>query len=157
MTRRRTAALGAAGAIAAGGAGLAVAGPAATAPGGGAGPAAGTAPAVPATAPVRRTTLVETRNVDGVLGHGGARAVGGGASGTITGLPALGSVLTRGETVYRVDDDPIPLLYGKLPPYRTLSAGTEGRDVLQFERNLRASATPASRSTTPTATPPPRR
>ncbi|WP_231332324.1 peptidoglycan-binding protein [Actinomadura graeca] len=133
MTRTRTAVLGAAGAVAVGAAGLATAGL-----GGGGDPSArhGTPP--PATAPVERTTLVETQQVDGTLGYGGEHTVSGAGRGTLTWLAAPGSVIARGRPVYRIDDAPVPLLYGRLPLYRTLRAGMKGADVLQFERNLRA-------------------
>jgi peptidoglycan hydrolase-like protein with peptidoglycan-binding domain len=53
-------------------------------------------------------------------------------------VAAPGTEVTRGRSAYRVDDDPVPLLYGSLPLYRTLSVGTKGADVRQLERNLRA-------------------
>jgi peptidoglycan hydrolase-like protein with peptidoglycan-binding domain len=40
--------------------------------------------------------------------------------------------------VYRVNDKPVPLLYGILPPYRALRSGVSGTDVKQFEENLAA-------------------
>lgn len=133
MARTRTIALSAAGVVAVGGAGLATAGL-----GGGDGPAAARGSLPPATAPVERTTLVETKDVDGTLGYGAARTVSAAGGGVLTWLPGTGSVVSRGRPVYRVDDRPVPLLYGRLPIYRTLSTGTEGADVLQLERNLRA-------------------
>jgi peptidoglycan hydrolase-like protein with peptidoglycan-binding domain len=133
VARTRTIALGAAGVVVVGGAGLATAGL-----GGGEGPAAVRGALPPATAPVERTTLVETEEVDGTLGYGDARTVSASGGGVVTWLPGSGSVISRGRPVYRVDDRPVPLLYGRLPIYRTLSTGTKGADVLQFERNLRA-------------------
>ncbi|TDC56051.1 efflux RND transporter periplasmic adaptor subunit [Actinomadura sp. KC345] len=133
MPRTRTAVLGAAGVVVVGGAGLATAGL-----GGGDGGPAAAHGSPPATAPIERTTLVETQDVDGTLGYGGARTVVGTGRGTLTWLPGAGSVISRGRPVYRVDDKPVPLLYGGLPLYRTLSAGKEGADVEQLERNLRA-------------------
>jgi peptidoglycan hydrolase-like protein with peptidoglycan-binding domain len=56
----------------------------------------------------------------------------------VTWLPAVGDVLERGDTVYRVDQRRIPLLYGTIPLYRTLSTGSQGADVRQLERNLGA-------------------
>ncbi|TDC95322.1 peptidoglycan-binding protein [Actinomadura sp. 7K507] len=133
MPRTRTAVLGAAGVV------VVVAGLATAGLGGGAGgPAAAPSSLRPATAPIERTTLVETRDVDGTLGYGGTRTVAGTGHGTLTWLPGAGSVISRGRPVYRVDDEPVPLLYGRLPLYRTLSAGKEGPDVEQLERNLRA-------------------
>jgi peptidoglycan hydrolase-like protein with peptidoglycan-binding domain len=92
----------------------------------------------PATAPVSRQTLVDTHSESGSLGYGSATKVPGRLSGTLTWLPATGTVVKRGQPLYRVDNEPVPLLYGTLPAYRTLSPGTEGADVEQFERNLRA-------------------
>jgi hypothetical protein len=106
----------------------------------------------PATAQVTRTTLTETEQVSGSLGYGdpvslAARAgIGGGANGqsgqggggTITWLPAEGSTVKRGKPAYRVDNLPVPLLYGNLPLYRVLKSGVSGPDVKQFEQNLAA-------------------
>ncbi|WP_207944545.1 peptidoglycan-binding protein [Actinomadura rubrisoli] len=125
--------LGAAGVVVAGGAGLATAGL-----GGDGGPAAARSGLPPATAPIEKTTLVETQQVDGTLGYGTARTAAGAGRGTLTWLAGAGSVISRGRPVYRVDNKPVPLLYGSLPLYRTLSTGTKGPDVYQFERNLQA-------------------
>jgi peptidoglycan hydrolase-like protein with peptidoglycan-binding domain len=133
VNRRRTVVLGAAGVAVAGGAGLAAAGL-----GGGDGPAGAHSDLPPATAAVERTTLVETQKVDGTLGYGSSRPVSGAGRGTLTWIAGEGSVVARGRPVYRVDNEPVPLLYGRLPLYRTLSEGTKGADVLQFERNLAA-------------------
>ncbi|WP_433469258.1 efflux RND transporter periplasmic adaptor subunit [Spirillospora sp. CA-128828] len=124
---------GAAGVIVAGGAGLATAGL-----GGGGDPAAAHSSLPPATAAIERTTLVETQDVDGTLGYGNTHTIAGAGNGTLTWLAGPGSVIPRGRSVYRVDNKPVPLLYGRLPLYRALSEGTEGADVLQLERNLRA-------------------
>ncbi len=92
----------------------------------------------PATAKVVMTTLTSTERVSGTLGHGTAVAVPPGASGTVTWLPAPGAVVGRGQPVYRVDDRPVPLLFGATPAYRTLSSGVTGADVQQLEENLEA-------------------
>jgi hypothetical protein len=49
-------------------------------------------------------------------------------------------VVRRGESLYRLDDEPAAwLLYGSLPAWRDFSSGmTDGEDVRQLERNLRA-------------------
>jgi len=134
LNRTRAAVMGVGGVVLVGGFGLAAAGL------GGEGP---TSPAhsslPPATAPIERTDLIETQQADGTLGFGSTRtATGGGGSGTLTWVAAAGTEVTRGRSAYRVDDKPVPLLYGTLPLYRTLAAGTKGSDVRQFERNLRA-------------------
>jgi hypothetical protein len=97
-------------------------------------PAAETRP----TTPITKQDLTETTEVDGTLGYGDAEKLGTALQGTVTWLPAVGSVLTRGETLVKVDQQPVTLLYGAVPMYRTLSSGTEGTDVQQLEQNLRA-------------------
>lgn len=92
----------------------------------------------PKTAEVTRQTLVDTDEVDGTLGYGDATTVSGSGGGTVTWLAAAGATVKRGQPLYKVDDDPVVLLYGKLPLYRPLSTGVEGRDVKQFEANLAA-------------------
>ena len=60
-------------------------------------------------------------------------------SGTLTATAAAGSVVKRGGALYRLDGDPIVLMYGATPAYRTLEAGvSDGRDVRQLEQNLAA-------------------
>ena len=132
LRRGRTAGLVALGVVALGGAGLAAAGM-----GGGDGTAAARSTLPPATAVVEKTTLTATEKVDGTLGYGDTRTVTGGGRGTVTWLAAEGSTVRRGDPVFRVDTHPVPLLYGALPLYRTLRAGTTGADVRQLERNLR--------------------
>ncbi|WP_344949031.1 peptidoglycan-binding protein [Sphaerisporangium flaviroseum] len=90
----------------------------------------------PATAKVARTTLTETKTVDGTLGYGETTTVTGRSQGTITWLPSPGSTIKRGRAVYSVDADRVPLLYGTTPLYRTLQDGMEGQDVKLLERNL---------------------
>jgi peptidoglycan hydrolase-like protein with peptidoglycan-binding domain len=112
------------------------------------------------TAEVEETTLTRTETVDGTLGYGApstVQAAGGGGGqpaqdggksgsgdgqesggGTLTWLPGEGDVITRGETVYSVDEDKVPLLYGSIPLYRTLDVGAEGKDVQLLETNLAA-------------------
>jgi peptidoglycan hydrolase-like protein with peptidoglycan-binding domain len=92
----------------------------------------------PKTSAVTRQTLVDTQSESGELGYGDEATVTGKLPGTVTALPASGSTLNRGDALYWVDDTKVVLLYGTLPAYRTLSTGTEGSDVKQFEQNLRA-------------------
>jgi peptidoglycan hydrolase-like protein with peptidoglycan-binding domain len=90
----------------------------------------------PSTATVTRTTLTETEDVTGTLSYGESRTVGARGGGTLTWLPADGSIVERGKAVYRADDAPVVLLYGGLPLYRVLRSGVEGEDVELVERNL---------------------
>ncbi|NRQ40607.1 peptidoglycan-binding protein, partial [Nonomuraea sp. NN258] len=87
-------------------------------------------------AQVTRTTLTQTKTVDGTLGYGDPVTVAAKAQGTITWLPGEGETITRGQAVYSLDADRRPLLYGTMPLYRTLSDGAEGKDVELLERNL---------------------
>jgi peptidoglycan hydrolase-like protein with peptidoglycan-binding domain len=92
----------------------------------------------PGTAKVIATTLTSTERVAGTLGYGTASPVMRSAPGTVTWLPAAGQVVTRGKTVYSIDDKPVPAIYGSVPPYRTLRSGVSGNDVKQLEENLKA-------------------
>jgi peptidoglycan hydrolase-like protein with peptidoglycan-binding domain len=87
---------------------------------------------------VSRRTLSESSTVDGTLGYGGALQLYDRLAGTFTWLPAVGAVIGRGATLYRVDDLPVVLMYGSLPAYRALQAGvSDGPDVAELNRNLR--------------------
>jgi hypothetical protein len=58
------------------------------------------------------------------------------ASGVYTQLPSAGDEIGCGESLYRVDNDPIPLLCGGTPLYRRLDEGASGPDVRELNRNL---------------------
>jgi peptidoglycan hydrolase-like protein with peptidoglycan-binding domain len=89
------------------------------------------------TATVERRDLVESTSVDGQLGYGPSRPLRG-AGGTITALPALGSVLDQGATLWEVDGHAGPALFlGDKPLWRTLRRGVDdGTDVQLLEENL---------------------
>jgi peptidoglycan hydrolase-like protein with peptidoglycan-binding domain len=96
---------------------------------------AGTGPAV-STAPVTRTTLTRTQQVNGTLDYGAPVTVNGRGGGVITWLPAPGAVIRRGQPVYKANNRPVPLFYGRLPLYRQLNTGDTGDDVKEIEQNL---------------------
>lgn len=97
---------------------------------------AGATTETPATAEVVQQTLTETVTVSGDLGFGDVIGLDCLLNGTFTALPKVGDVIERGGQLYAVDDKPVTLLYGSLPAYRSLTPGTEGADVEQFEENL---------------------
>jgi peptidoglycan hydrolase-like protein with peptidoglycan-binding domain len=101
-------------------------------------PAQATAALPPANAQVTRQTLRETEDADGTLGYGPATTAVNRQPGTITWLPVSGARVKRGEPLYKLDNKPVPLMFGSLPAFRPLSLGTEGPDVEQFEKNLNA-------------------
>ncbi len=90
------------------------------------------------TAAVVKADLTETTEVGGSLGYGEARDLPNRKQGVVTTILAKGTTATRGKALYRVNGEPVILLYGNLPAYRPLAPGTEGADVEQFERNLAA-------------------
>jgi hypothetical protein len=97
----------------------------------------GSTAASAATAEVTRRDLEEREELDGTLGYGDARQVSLSAGGTITALPALGSVIDRGQMVVEVDGLAVPLLFGDRPLWRQLDAAAEdGVDIQQLEENL---------------------
>lgn len=89
-----------------------------------------------ATATIERRDLIETETFEGTLGFEDERTIAAGLPGTITFLPEEGSRLTRGEVVYRIDQRRTILMYGRLPFWRPLDVGAEGKDVKQLELNL---------------------
>ena len=100
--------------------------------------AAGTGvPAGDTTATVGRRTLKESSTVDGTLGYGSTLELYDRLSGTFTWLPAVGAVIARGGTLFRVNNLPVALMYGSVPAYRTLKEGiSDGPDVVELNENL---------------------
>jgi hypothetical protein len=98
----------------------------------GAAPAAATA-----TAEVTTRDLEDRTDLNGTLGYGDTHQLALEAQGTLTWLPAEGTVIDRGQTVAEVDDKPIPLLLGDRPLWRELGPDVDdGRDVELVESNL---------------------
>ena len=122
------------------------------------------APEPPAnTATVEKGTLSAMVSLNGILTYraqsdGSPYSVIAQTSGTATWLPAVGQVVEQGQVIYRVDDNPVVLLYGSTPAYRTLSAGTTGADVTELNADLvalgyaTAAEIPAGTSTLTSAT-----
>jgi peptidoglycan hydrolase-like protein with peptidoglycan-binding domain len=62
-----------------------------------------------------------------------------GPTSTFTALPAVGQVITRGQSLYQLGGQPVILLYGSLVPARAFVAGMPaGRDVAALNANLAA-------------------
>jgi hypothetical protein len=89
------------------------------------------------TAEVTVRDLEERTELDGTLGYGETSQLALAAQGTVTWLPAEGSVIDRGQAVAEVDDRVVPLLFGDRPLWRDLGSGAEdGPDVELVEANL---------------------
>ncbi|WP_427918513.1 hypothetical protein [Streptomyces sp. cg40] len=90
------------------------------------------------TATVTRTDLSNAQTLSGTLGYSRAAPVKGARPGLVTWLPAPGATVSRGRTLYKVDNVPVPVFYGGTPLYRTLNArGTTGPDVRVVADNLK--------------------
>lgn len=91
----------------------------------------------PATAIVTRQDLQQSQQEDGTLGYGDTTQFAADGKGVLTWLPAVGDEISRGHTVYRVDNNPVILFYGNTPFYRVLKSGvSDGPDVAELEQNL---------------------
>lgn len=133
LIKRKLLIIGAAGVIILGGV---VVGSVLLAPGPAAGQRTANPALPPATAPVTRTTLVETRTVGGTLGYGDPVPVRANGAGTLTWIAPVGATVARGEPLFKVDERPVVALYGSVPLYRTLTNRVEGADVRQLQENL---------------------
>jgi len=63
----------------------------------------------------------------------------GGKSGVVTDVVAAGETIEQGDVLYYVDGEPVVVMYGDVPAYRTLkdlSENMTGTDVLQLEEAL---------------------
>jgi hypothetical protein len=58
------------------------------------------------------------------------------ARGTYTKLPNSGDTVDCGDVLYRVNNNPVLLLCGSTPAYRSLSKGANGPDVAELNANL---------------------
>jgi multidrug efflux pump subunit AcrA (membrane-fusion protein) len=89
-------------------------------------------------ATVTRRSLSERTQFNGTLGYAGSYTVLAEAAGRITWLPAAGQVVRQGQVLYRVDGQPVVLLYGHTPAYRPLGEGADvtGADVAELNHDL---------------------
>jgi hypothetical protein len=87
-------------------------------------------------ATVARRSLSTQTQFNGTLGYAGSYTVLGQAGGTVTWLPKVGQVVRQGRVLYRVDEAPVVLLYGRTPAYRALAEGATGADVAQLNHDL---------------------
>lgn len=66
-------------------------------------------------------------------------SVSGGLSGVVTEVVAAGDTIEQGDVLYRVNGEPVVVMYGDIPAYRTLrdlSENMTGEDVMQLEAAL---------------------
>ncbi len=93
------------------------------------------------TATVERGKLSDMISQYGILTYrarsdGSPYAVFNQARGTYTQLPNAGDKVDCGAMLYRVDDEPVLLLCGSTPAYRSLSKSERGPDVTELNANL---------------------
>jgi len=94
-------------------------------------------PANLATATVERQDLHLSQSATGVLGFGSSFEVQAVKTGTITWLPTVGTVVGRGQQLYRVNEEPVLLFQGVTPLYRVVNgSGLQGNDVQTVANNL---------------------
>ncbi len=93
-----------------------------------------------AAATVERQDLVDREDLEGTLGYTDQGTLSAGVAGTLTSLRDPAAEVTRGHSLYAVDGEAAAfLLYGELPAWRDFNSSmSDGEDVRQLERNLRA-------------------
>jgi peptidoglycan hydrolase-like protein with peptidoglycan-binding domain len=88
-------------------------------------------------ATVTRRDLARTEELDGVVGYGTESALPLPLEGTLTALPAPGTVIDEGSVVAEIDGQPVIALIGAKPMWRDLGSGVDdGADVLAIEQAL---------------------
>lgn len=85
---------------------------------------------------INRQDLTSQTQVSATLGYADSYAIVNQAQGTLTALPSIGEVIAQGQILYRVDGNPVALLYGPTPAYRSLSEGVTGADVAELNADL---------------------
>ena len=88
-------------------------------------------------AEVARRDLVQTKTFEAILDYGDLRSFPTNTAGIVTELPEVGAIIDFGEALFAVDGEPVLLMEGDVPQYRTFNVDmTDGADVEQLERNL---------------------
>ncbi len=94
--------------------------------------------AATSTATVAQRSLSAQTNVSATLGYAGSYSVVNQAVGSFSQLPTVGEVIEPGEVLYAVGGEPVVLLTGSTPAYRTLVAGISGPDASELNNSLAA-------------------
>jgi peptidoglycan hydrolase-like protein with peptidoglycan-binding domain len=103
------------------------------------------------TAAIIRTDLKSTVLTGGTLGYAPTAPIIDQLSGMYTQLPAVGTTIRRGGTLYRVDNVPVVLMRGATPAWRAFEAGmSDGPDVRELQANLIALGDAAGLLSAPT-------
>ncbi|MFJ7078551.1 peptidoglycan-binding protein [Streptomyces sp. NPDC098781] len=89
-----------------------------------------------ATEAIEQGDLTRTWQAKGTLGFASQRTLNAGEAGVVTWLPQAGSTIKRDGKLYEVNGEPVRLMYGAKPMYRTLEEGSTGEDVRQLKKNL---------------------
>lgn len=97
-------------------------------------PEAGPAPRE--TTEVRTQALAERFEADGQMTFAGAHIVQNPLGGSVHDVVAPEDTVVTGDTLFRVNGEPVILLEGSVPAFRTMEVDTEGVDVAQLETNL---------------------
>jgi hypothetical protein len=96
-----------------------------------------TPPRPVATTHIVRTNLTTSVLTKGTLGYAPTNPVVNLLPGTYTSVPTPGTTIQAGQPLYRVDNQPIVLMSGTTPAWRTFAAGMpNGPDVAELEANL---------------------
>jgi peptidoglycan hydrolase-like protein with peptidoglycan-binding domain len=86
---------------------------------------------------VGRGDLTERIRTKGSLGYTNIRDLGSTLAGIVTSVQTVGSVVTLGTELFRIDNFPVVLFHGALPMWRPFADGMEkGPDVMQLEQSL---------------------
>jgi peptidoglycan hydrolase-like protein with peptidoglycan-binding domain len=89
------------------------------------------------TAEVTRADLRTTEELDGELGYGDTSDLPNQAQGTLTWAPAAGTILDPGAIAYEVDEQPVVVMRGSTPAWRTMARNVDvGVDVAQLQQFL---------------------
>lgn len=83
---------------------------------------------------------MDLRSVDeyaATLALGSTESLASLSSGTLTSVASDGTVLAAGDVIARIDGEPVILMYGSTPAYRSLDDTADpGSDITQIEQNL---------------------
>ncbi|MBT8212473.1 MAG: hypothetical protein KJN71_04920, partial [Acidimicrobiia bacterium] len=92
-------------------------------------------------ADVVRTDLVEIESYDATLGTIGGDPITSQRSGTVTAAIDAGDTAVAGDIVFRIDGEPVVLMFGETPVWRDM-APTEDTEVLVNRRTARSRPSP---------------